>query len=327
MTIAQFPGRLLQLAAASWRERRRRGEMKRYSVRPREDRRNLLARRVDFYCTLLLLWFIVFVFLAAAGTGWTALPLSLALTALAGWGADKLQRSRRQREGRYRKLRAAAARFREKLQKAAGKEELAALVLPLLNEQSHLQDATEAGDKNSGFVCTRARYQGVPVTVHYLPFTETPVAVGGVMSLLEEMKKQKSKNAIFVAAGEFTPAAVRLVKSRQSRCRIALLDENQLLALAGKSGRLEGDGEVGEAKAEAENKTMFGQFFFQPQKARVYLFAGVLLLGFDRWLAPPAVCARLYPVFAAVNLVLALLCLVRGRGETPPGLDDWHPQT
>ncbi|OAT85513.1 restriction endonuclease [Desulfotomaculum copahuensis] len=332
MSVVQFPGRLLKLALASWQKRRRAGELKRYYVKPRADQRNIMARRLDFYGTLLLLWLILLVFLAAIRPLPTALAAASAISLFAGWLAGKMQKKRLLLERHYQQVWTAASRFREKLKQAGSREELAALVFPLLKTLPRFEEVTDK-KKGAASPFSRARYLGIPVSVHYLPAGETPAGSAAVQSLLATLPAGKTNNAIFAAAGEFTPDAVRLVNSVKSRFNIALLDERQLVALAGRARQLEG-----RAKAETQVATPDGteytgqafagwkQVFFRPRKSRGYLFTGALLLAAYAWLARFTPYAGLYLAFGLVNLVLAVACLAVGRMETAPGLDDWQPR-
>lgn len=83
--------KLICAAYRSWRERRERGELRRFT---REDSRSRLARLVDLCGSLLLIWVLALLLLNILGTGLLAPFAATGLTAAAGATALRLQRRR-----------------------------------------------------------------------------------------------------------------------------------------------------------------------------------------------------------------------------------------
>ncbi|MDQ0287684.1 hypothetical protein J2Z49_002815 [Desulfofundulus luciae] len=335
MKVFKFPRRALYLAYQSWQKRRQRGELLRYYVKPKEDSRNRIARWLDFYGTLLILWLLSFVFLTTFWPGKIALAFSMALVSSTGLLAAKIQKKRFQRETFYRKLRSLAEQYREKLKQFRTAEELASFLWPLLESLPQFEQVRPKGRKRdktaevpAGVI--QATYRNVPVLVEFIPADQSPVEVAAVHNLVRTMKKQGYHHALLVTPGEFAPDARRLVASLRSQYRIALVPEKELLYLVAQAEKIKEsqDRITAEKTVSLPSLSALKRVTLDYKKGRAYLTAGAFLIGFHFLLGINNPVGKVYLLLAAVNLVLALLCLVFGERETaPPDLHDLQPET
>ncbi|NHM28386.1 restriction endonuclease [Desulfofundulus sp. TPOSR] len=334
MKVFKFPRRALYLAYRSWQKRRQRGELLRYYVKPKEDSRNCIARWLDFYGTLLILWLLSFMFLTTFWPGKIALCFSLALVSSTGLLAAKIQKKRFQTETIYRRIRSLAEKYREKLKHFRTAEELASFLWPILESLPQFEQARPKGRKRdktakvpAGVI--QATYRNVPVLVEFIPADQSPVDVSAVHNLVRTMKKQGYQYALLVTPGEFAPSTRRLVASLRSQYRIALVPEKELLYLVAQAEKIKEstDQITAEKTISLPSLSAFKRVALDYKKGRAYLTAGALLTGFHFLLGINNPVGKAYLFLAAVNLVLAVFCLVFGERETaPPDLHDLQPE-
>ncbi|MGB9802442.1 restriction endonuclease [Desulfofundulus sp.] len=340
MKLAKFPRQALYLAYHSWQKRRRRGELLRYYVRAGTDSRNRIARWLDFYGTLLILWLVSFVFLTKFWPAQTALFFSVVLVSSTGFWAAKLQKKRLQTETLYRKLRILAEQYREKLKQFKSDEELASFLWPILASLPQFERVQPKGRKRSktndvpsGVI--QATYCNLPVLVEFIPASKSPVEVSVVHSLVKTMKKQGFHHALLITPGEFAPDTRKLVASLRRQYHIALVPEKELLYLVAQAEKIQAE-KIKESQGHFTTGITVSLPSFSAlkrvtldyKKVRVYLTAGAFLIGFHFLLGTQNPAGKVYFPLAALNLVLALLSLVFGEREMePPDLHDLQPET
>ncbi len=335
MQLLKLPRRALNLAYQSWKKRRQRGELLRYYIKPKEDSRNQIARWLDFYGTLLILWVLSLIFLATLWPGKIALAVSLVLVGGTGLLAAKLQKKRYEREILYRKLRFLGEQYREKLKQLKTAAELASFLWPILQSLLQFEQVRPKGRKMSktaeqptGII--RAIYRKTPVIIGFIPIDQNPVGVVAVHNLVKTMKKEGYHYALLITPGEFATDTRRLAASLRRQYHIALVAEKELLYLVAQAQKIR----------ESSDQVAPGKTFSLPflstlkhtaldyKKGRSYLAAGAFLIAFHFLLGTNHPVGKVYLILAAVNLALAVLCLVFGdRETTPPDLLDLQPQT
>ena len=95
-------GRVFRLGYARWRARLQKGIILRYSIKPREDKRSALGRRIDTFGFYFLVWLATFFLLSGAiGALQPALLLSAPVFALAVIGIRKGKAFLARQAGRY----------------------------------------------------------------------------------------------------------------------------------------------------------------------------------------------------------------------------------
>lgn len=334
MQVLKLPRRALHLAYQSWQKRRYRGELLRYHIKPKEDGRNLIARWLDFYGILLVMWVVSLFFFATLWSQKVALAASLALSAGTGLLAARLQRKRHQREMHYCKLRALGEQYKQRIKQFNTGEELASFLLPILQNLPQFEQVRPKGKKkkktaDQPTAVIQAVYRGLPVIVKFLPAGQSPVGVTPVHNLVEMMEKQGYRHAMMVTPGEFAPETIRLVASLRKRYRIALVAERELLFLVAQAQQEKQpyDQSISVKTAPLQSLHTVKRLALDPRKGRSYLTAGALLIVSHFFLGVNHPAAKLYLALAAVNLILAILCLIlKRREETPLELNELQPQ-
>jgi hypothetical protein len=296
----------------------------RYYIKPDEDGRNQLARRIDFYGTLIAAMLLTVVFIQGA----VGSPLRTLLYALPLWVLEIIAayviKARKERiYALHSRIWLAGKESLAKIQSMTKPAQFTELVRQIMCGLPYCRDvhAVQAGEPERRDISLRAVCNGIPVVINAdLPGGDMKeTGPEQVMLFIEEMEKSKLCTGILISAGEFSEEARRVALEAGKGYAIRLVNVVKLVELARQAGhdifsvvgsRPE---RVKAASGHINRKRIIIGALSGRRKSISYLTAAVIMaslyLAFN--MGPYN---SMYLASALFNLALALYCL-RAAGE------------
>lgn len=322
--LYQAGKRFFRLELNGWREKRRTGRLMRYYIKPADDGRNRLARRIDFYGTLLVTMLLTLLFIQGiAGNPARALIYTLPLWAVEVIVAAKIKTRKKTLYALHRKIWLAGKEALASIQGIKKPEEFTGLVSQILCGLPYCRDVHAVQGDESGLpgISLRAVCNGVPVLIN----TDLP---GGdsketgpeqVMSFLGEMNKSGLGSGIMISAGEFSEEARRVALEAGKGCTIRLVNVVKLVELARQAGHdifsVDGNkpAQPQVAPGRLYRERVYREALRGRKKSLGYFTASAVMaalyIAFNMGSYNP-----MYMAFALFNLALGLYCL-RAAGD------------
>ncbi|KJS16214.1 MAG: hypothetical protein VR69_09995 [Peptococcaceae bacterium BRH_c4b] len=311
--------RLFSLELDGWRKKRRTGRLMRYYIKPADDGRNRLARRIDFYGTLMVTMLLTLLFIqGAVGNPVKALIYALPLWAVEVIIANVIKTRKKNIYILHRRIWLAGKEALAKIQGMTSPDQFTELVRQIMCGLPYCSDvhAVRAEDLERRDISLRAVCNGIPVVIN----TDLP---GGdsketgpeqVLSFIGEIERSGLRSGIMISTGEFSEEAGSVALETGKGYAIRLVNVVKLVELARQAGHeifsVEGSKpeQMKVAPGHLNRKRMFREALSGRKKGISYLTASVIMaalyLAFNM-----GSYNTMYLAFALFNLALALYCL------------------
>jgi hypothetical protein len=311
----------------------------RFCVKPKEDTRSVLGKKLDILVGLLVSWLVAF-FLLVNITGQTAsaFVLSLLLLVVEALLLKKVLDLRERRRQIHKRLYLAGKKFSEDILNMEPKSQFPLYVCDILNRLPGFQLRTKvekgkpAGD-NQGFDL-EGTYKGVPLGVLCLHQVGESVTPAEVRAFAGALHLAGYNNGIIVTTGEFTPGVRRVVgEAARKGIKIKAVSRFGLAELARQAGCsvfestevAPGTGIRTKPLMALEN--LRDSVFSSRKKAKSYFIYGLLLLAGYYLLKGTSALSLVYLFFAVLNLLLGAGSLYFGRSvEELDPLESFNPE-
>lgn len=315
--------RLFDIGLSRFREIRARGRYMRYYVRPARPESSL-AKNIDFYGLLLAASIIVFTISAHfAGSLSKGLLMAVTMMLPVAYMAFKIRKAMEEEAAVHGKMWRAGRICRERIRNISAIDGLNTLVAEILEKIPGysgvhvLNDSPGKKGDNSVSIAVTALHEGGPVVVGcVIPDDgDSPVPPEKIACILEKIKSPDIKGGILATSGTFSGearrAALELKKS------VTLADLYRIVDLARETGHeifpVGGYGGIAEKDKSTFRHKKLIRFALEREKAKKYLYSAGLLLAMYYIAGGADAFSAGYPAFAAINLLLAVYCIISNR--------------
>lgn len=304
-----------------WHERRRKGKLMRYFIKPAEDNRNKLARWLDFYGVLIILMFMTFVVLFNATNHWGktflyALPLC-GLEAIVAW---RIKIKKGMVQSLHKAIWSAGKQALAKIQKIENQHEFETLVFDILHNLSYCQDAHFV--QNPGLIgevkkpgMMRVQCNQVSLVVHcHIPGDTGLTGSEQLKILLSQIETSGLQGGLLVSSGDFSEETKTLALENGKQFSLRLINAAKLVELAREAKHAifpldTSEEKPGMPQGETwQQKNRARELLGKQKKKSYYLLVSIVLVGMLVF-PLPVFLKIVYLVFAVINLMLYLYCL------------------
>ncbi|MDD4239171.1 MAG: restriction endonuclease [Desulfotomaculaceae bacterium] len=314
----------------------------RFYLKPKEDTRSVLGKRLDILVGLLVSWLVVF-FLLVNMTGQPANAAALSLLLLV-IEALLLKRVLHLKEGRrqvQQQLYLAGKKFSEDIFNMEPKKQFPLYVCDILTSLPGFQLRAKAGKDDSagnyqGFDL-EGSYKGVPLGVCCLHQVGVEVTPAEVRAFAGALHLAGYNSGLLVTTGDFAPGVRRVVgEATRKGIKLKVVTRYGLAELARQAGCsvFQGTGAVPGVVARTVTKkplmvlaALQDAVFSSRKKAKSYFIYGLLLLAGYFLLKGTSALSLVYLFFAVLNLLLGAGSLYFGRSvEELDPLEGFNPE-
>jgi len=314
----------------------------RFYLKPKEDARSVLGKRLDILVGLLVSGLVAFFLLVnITGQPAYAAAISLALLVIEAWLLKKVLQLRERRQQVQQQLYQAGKRFSEDILNMEPKKQFPLYVRDILTSLQGFQLRSKADKKdpdgnNQGFDLD-GTYKGVPLGVLCLHQVGVEVTPAELRAFAGSLHLAGYSNGLLVTTGDFAPGVRRVVdEAARKGIKIRAITRYGLLELARQAGcsSLQGAEAVpGAAPRPVTNKLLMmlaalqDSAFSSRKKAKGYFSYGFFLLAGYFLLRGTSALSLVYLFFAVLNLLLGAGSLYFGRSvEELDPLEGFNPE-
>lgn len=311
----------------------------RYYLKPKEDTRSVLGKRLDILVGLLVSWLVAF-FLLVNITGQTAYAaaLSLLLLVIEALLLKKVLDLRERKRQTQKRLYLAGKRFSEDIFNMEPKSQFPLYVCDLLTKLPGFQlkaklKKNDLAGENQGFDL-EGTYKGLPLGVLCLHQAGAAVTPAEVRAFAGALHLAGYRNGLLVTTGDFAPGVRRVVgEAARKGIKIRPVSRYGLAELARQAGHSVFDSAEVAPGAGTRNKSLItleafrDSVFSSRKKAKSYIIYGLLLLAGFFLLKGTSALSLVYLFFAVLNFVLGVGSLYFGRNvEEMDPLEGFNPE-
>lgn len=314
----------------------------RFYLKPKEDTRSVLGKRLDILVGLLVSGLIAF-FLLVNMTGQPvyAAALSLLLLVIEALVLKKVLHLKERRRQIQQQLYLAGKKFSEDILNMEPKNQFPLYVCDILTSLPGFQLRVKAEKDDSagdyqGFDLA-GTYKGAPLGVWCLHQVGVAVSPAEVRAFAGALHLAGYNNGLLVTTGEFAPGVRRVVgEAARKGIKIKAVSRYGLTELARQAGCsvFQGAGNVPGVVTHSVTKKPFmvlsalqDSVFSSRKKAKGYFMYGLLLFAGYLLLKGTSVISLVYLFFAVLNLLLAAGSLYFGRSvEELDPLEGFNPE-
>lgn len=311
----------------------------RFYVKPKEDTRSALGKRLDILVGLLVSWLIAFFLLVSiTGQPANAFALSLLMLIVETLLLNKVLQIRERKRQIQQKLYLAGKKFSEDIQNMDPKKQFPHYVGDILIrlpgfQLKIIEEKEDTTGESRGFDL-EGTYKGVPLGVLCLHKAGVEVTPAEVRAFAGALHLAGYSNGILVTTGDFAPGVRRVVgEAARKGIRIKPVSRYGLAELARQAGcsffQKAEDVEAAGTRTRTSMalETLRDSVFSSRKKAKSYFIYGLLLLAGYYLLKGTSALSLVYLFFAVLNLLLGAGSLYFGRSvEDLNPLEGFNPE-
>lgn len=314
----------------------------RFYLKPKEDTRSALGKRLDILVGLLVSWLVVFFLLInITGQPAKAAALSLLLLVLEALLLKKVLRLKEHRRQIQKQLYLAGNKFSEDILNMEPKKQFPLYVCDILTRLPGflirpIVEKGEPAENNQGFDL-EGTYKGVPLGVLCLHQVGAEVTPAEVRAFAGALHLAGYKKGILVTTGEFAPGVRRVVgEAARKGIQIKAVTRYGLAEMARQAGlsvfqsmeTVPGVAPRSVTKRPLmELAALRDSVFCSRKKAKSYFIYGLLLFAGYFLLKGTSSLSLVYLFFAVLNLLLGAGSLYFGRSvEELDPLEGFNPE-
>lgn len=314
----------------------------RFYLKPKEDPRSELGRRLDILMGLLASWLVAFFLLVnLTGSPLNALAFSLPLIGAEGLLLKKVLLARQRRQQTQLQLYQAGKRFSENILSMDPKNQFPLYVRDILTSLTGFQlkvrvEKNEPGCASQGFDL-EGTFRGIPLGVLCLHQAGAEVTPEKVREFAGALHLAGYSNGLLITTGEFATGVRRVVSEAASKgIKIKAISRYGLTELARQAGLtvFKDTGTVPGIVTRSDSKKIImvlaalrDSAFSSSKKAKGYFWYGLLLLAGYALLKGTSALSLIYLFFAVLNFLLGAGSLYFGRSvEELDPLESFNPE-
>lgn len=328
--LFDFRGRVRNLDFSSWKRRLESKRFLRYYISsPKDDKRNPVAKWLDFYGGLLMVWLLALLFLLSILPSTTlALGSSIILLAIEIRAARSLREKKISHMKYHRSQYLAGKRCLKDIEALTTRLELSSFLAVLLSERPNFKDVSlNKEEKSNGLndrVAITACYRDKPIAIQCCPKSSGPISTDQVNMFINAMEEHGFRRGILATSGEFSPEARQMIAVLRDRYRIHLIEGLQLVEMARQARHkiyptdiMENDlKETPDIKTKPNRREVLKHSAVGTKRqGSRYLVSAAFLLSLYMLFPSTTYINVIYLFFIGINIILALLCFISGKSH------------
>ncbi len=319
------------MSFSKWQERLRKGSPLRYFLKPKEDSRTSLGKRIDVLVGSFLIWlasFLLLSILTNRPAASLAISLPLLVIEVLVWQRYRTLREKRRRLEQ--RLYHAGQKFLAEISKMDHQREFCPYLRDLLAELPGFEEVRLTGEKDrkggqgSLGIDLEGVYQGSRVAVRcVLQEGDKKVFPDEIRDFTRALEQGGYQHGLYITTGDFENGVFSAVKEAERKgVQVKPVNKYRLMELARRAGTgvFQEDGLAGGAKALAGTgkrravlTALRDSAFGSRKRAKSYFLYGLLLFAGYLLLKSSTALSLVYLFFAVLNFGFGAYSLFFGR--------------